>query len=119
MNIVFGRDNLKSIDGKNTVLTVDSFKINGEIVECFCLLSIEDIPLSDLPTIETQIKVHETLVTEYRNKNWSFCIDAINGLRGNFNGILDEFYDNLQARIELFVQEGIKDDWHWALDKNA
>jgi hypothetical protein len=117
MNIVFGRDNLKSIDGKNTVLTVDSFKVNDEIIECFCLLSIEDIPLSDLPTVETQIKLHESLVAEYRKKNWNYCLDAIGGLRGNFNGVLNEFYDNLESRILQFVNMGIEDDWHWALDK--
>lgn len=117
MNIVFGRDNLKTIDSKNTALTVDSFKVNGDIIECFCLLSIEDIPLGDLPTIETQIKLHESLIAEYKNKNWKYCLDAIAGLRGNFNGVLDEFYDSLESRVKQYSDTILDDNWHWALEK--
>ena len=113
MNIVFGRENLTGIDSKNTVLTVDAFNIQGKIIECFCLLSIEDMPLAELPSIDKTIELHESLVKEYRNKNWGYCKDAVSGLRGKFNGVLDEFYDSILER----VQQPAGDDWHWAIPK--
>ena len=117
MNIIFGRDSLKSIDEKNTALTVDSFKVGNNVIECFCLLSIEDMPLADLPTIHIQINLHETLIKEYKKKNWNYCKDAIAGLKGKFNGVLDEFYINLEQRIDAFISQGVGEDWHWALEK--
>ena len=113
MNIVFGRENLAGIDGKNTILTVDAFNIKGSIVECFCLLSIEDMPLPELPTIDKTIELHESLIKEYRKQNWNYCKDAISGLRGKFNGVLDEFYDSVLERIS----QPAGDDWHWAIQK--
>jgi hypothetical protein len=113
MNIVFGRENLAGIDSKNTILTVDAFKVNGQLIECFCLLSIEDMPLVQLPTIDKDLELHESLIKEYRNKNWNYCQDAIKGLKGKFNGVLDEFYTSVEQRISQPVDE----NWHWAINK--
>ena len=114
MNIVFGRENLTGIDSKNTILTVDAFDIKGNIVECFCLLSIEDMPLQELPTIDKSIELHETMVNEYRKQNWDYCKEAISGLNGKFNGVLDEFYSSILERIS----QPAGDDWHWAIKKS-
>lgn len=110
MNIIFGtsRDNLPD---NHTILELDRFRIadSNEVLTAFCI--VENVPLGDFPTLDSYIKVHHDLMEQYRARNWEYCINAIKGLTGHWNGELDSFYDNLKERVEALSQNPPSEDW--------
>jgi hypothetical protein len=50
--------------------------------------------------MEAYIKVHADMMQAYRDQNWDYCLHAIKGLTGRWNGELDSFYANLLQRVE-------------------
>jgi hypothetical protein len=84
------------------VLELDTFVFppDGEKRTSYCV--IEKVPLGDFPLMEAYIKVHADMMQAYRDQNWDYCLHAINGLTGRWNGELDSFYSNLLQRVEKY-----------------
>jgi hypothetical protein len=40
------------------------------------------------------------MMQAYRDQNWDYCLHAISGLTGRWNGELDSFYSNLLQRVK-------------------
>lgn len=117
MNIVFSKAAADKMRAKYTVLEVDSIRVKNSILECFCLLDAGDIPISELADLDRKVKMHDDLVSQFRAKNWDFCLEVIPHLVGSFKGALDPFYAGIADRIKQYKIEGISDDWHWAVIK--
>ena len=101
MNIIFG-DALEALPDNYTVLELDTFVLppDGEKRTSYCV--IEKVPLTDFPLMEAYVKVHTDMMQAYRDQNWDYCLHAINGLTGRWNGELDSFYNNLLKRVENY-----------------
>ena len=101
MNIIFG-DALEALPDNYTVLELDTFVLppDGEKRTSYCV--IEKVPLIDFPLMEAYVKVHTDMMQAYRDQNWDYCLHAINGLTGRWNGELDSFYANLLKRVENY-----------------
>ena len=63
---------------------------------------VEKVPLGDFPLLEPYLKVHADMMQAYRDQNWDYCLHAIKGLTGRWNGELDSFYANLLKRVENY-----------------
>lgn len=110
MNIIFGtsRDQLPD---NHTILELDRFRIgeSTDVLTAFCI--VENIALGDFPTLDSYIKVHHDLMEQYRARNWEYCINAIEGLTGYWNGELDSFYNDLFNRVTELSQNPPGEDW--------
>ena len=73
----------------------------------------DDIRIENIPRLKQFIPLHESLMKNFKEQNFPFCVDAIGQLRGNINDFMDTFYDNVLERI--LEQQDTKDDY-WSAE---
>lgn len=112
MNIIFG-DSIKDIPDSFTVLELDSFKYPDRVDTAYCI--IEKLPLEEMATLDAYKKIHADLIKFYKQKEWTYCEHAIEGLMGKWNKELDTFYLSLLARILSFKETPPDDSWDGSL----
>jgi hypothetical protein len=110
MNIIFGKP-AQQISDTHTVLELDTFKLmpSGQLITTYCV--VDTIPLAEFPQVENNKKIHEQLMTQYRQQNWEFCRSAAAALTTCWNGELDTFYQNLLERIDKYSDNPPDADW--------
>ena len=81
MNIIFGQD-ITDIEQRYVVLELDTFvDAQSHRQTAYCI--VENIPLFELPHVESKRKLHDSLMVNYRKKEWKFCNDALDHLIGS------------------------------------
>jgi hypothetical protein len=118
MNIVFSQAQADQLRDRFTVLEVDSIRTGDTVTACYCVLDANSVDLTELPQLEARVHMHETLIREYRNRNWQFCRELIPLLQGSFRGTLDSFYQDMSARLDQLSEIEPEDSWHWAITAN-
>lgn len=93
MDIIFSRDVADSLKDRFTVLELETFDVNGQMLETFCVVPADKIPIVEMPTLEKAVNMHEHLAKSIKQENWHFCVEAIPHLMGKFGGELDSFYE--------------------------
>ena len=111
MNIMFGDAITDDIKSKYIVLPLDTFYFASADREqqAFCL--IEAVPIAEMTGIDQSVDLHKNLVRNYRLRNWNYCVDAIEHLRGRWNRELDSFYDSLLERVEQHRNADLDAAW--------
>jgi hypothetical protein len=117
MNIILGRENVEQAQEKYTVLELDTLIINGSAdpVTAYCL--IEQVPIDQIAGIDQFRNLHNNLMKNYRLRNWKFCEDAIEHLRGQWGGELDSFYTEMSKRIVDLKKSVLSNDWNGTINK--
>ena len=117
MNIIFGRENAISLGEKYTLLELDTFKIGAEdqLITVFC--AVENIPLLDMPKVESMKALHENLLINYRKKDWNYCTQALEHLEGFWGHDLDTFYSSIKARIADYSEHDPDLGWDGTIDR--
>ena len=117
MNIIIGEENAREVDSRYIVLELDTISISKEIdpIKTYCL--IEKITLDSILNLKQMQELHKNLIKNYRLKNWKFCLDAIEHLKGNWNQELDSFYSILEHRIEELQKTDLDKDWNGTINK--
>lgn len=118
MNIILGEEHAAELQKKHIVLELDSFWISGsdKPVTAFCVT--EDLSIASLMKADQFKDLHQGLMRNYRKKNWSYCLDALDHLRGQWDGQLDSFYDELSQRIRNLQSQVLDDSWDGIIAKN-
>jgi hypothetical protein len=118
MNIIFGRDNAVALSEKYTVLELDTIKFgpDGPEVTAFC--AVENIPIFDMPKVESMKTLHENLLVEYRKRNWNYCTQALEHLTGFWGHELDTFYNSISSRVTSYTESDPGDEWTGVIEKN-
>ena len=99
MNIILGKQAAEKLQDSYTILELETFtRQDGSAITAYCV--IESVPISELPILLSNIKLHENFIREYNNKNYKYCEDAVEHLLGKFNGELDSFYLEIIGRIK-------------------
>ena len=85
MNIIFGIEQAEKLRERFTVLELDTFTFgtNGPNVTAYCVM--EGIPLDRLPLVESWQRLHEALIKNYQQRNWTYCGTLIEQLTGAWN----------------------------------
>jgi hypothetical protein len=111
MHIIFGDDQAQELAKKHPVLELDTFQNgeNGPLVRAFCV--IENVPIPDLPRIDSMKNLHSNLMINYYKQDWNFCIQAIEQLLGYWGTEVDTFYIDLKHRIENFIETEPGSTW--------
>lgn len=118
MNIIFG-DSVKNIPEHYTILELDTFRVadTSEIITAYCL--VEKLALDEFATLDANKKIHADLINAYRNQQWEYCEQAIQGLMGRWNSEVDTFYTDLLHRVMHHQEHGVSDNWDATIIKNS
>lgn len=118
MNIILGTQNIKDISDRYVVLELDTLRLAGQTdpVTAYCVL--DQTPLQDMLQLDQWRDLHQNLIKNYRLKNWNFCEQAIEHLRGHWQGDLDSFYDDLLQRVQQLRETEPDEAWDGVLDRN-
>jgi L-cysteine desulfidase len=110
MHIIFG-DAIKEIPDSFTVLELDTFRRPGqqETFTAYCV--VEKLPLGEFFSLDSFKKIHADLIKFYKQRQWTYCEHAIEGLLGKWNGELDSFYLNLLERIGEYKTNPPSEEW--------
>ena len=113
MQVIFGDEQKELVGDRFTLLELDTFMQEGmpKPITAYAVIGADDLKLPDLFGIESLSKVHNTMLQEYRKKNWEFCRQAMEHLKGQWNGSLDSFYDILSTRISELEQSKLDANW--------
>jgi hypothetical protein len=116
MHIIFGKH--PELEEKYTLLELDTIRIgqSGTEQTAYCL--VENIPLEEIPAVETLEELHESLMKDYRRQNWNKCEATIGQLKGKWGGELDSFYIELAARIANLKTQSLDDTWTGIIEKS-
>lgn len=117
MNIILGQENAESIQDMYVVLELDTMRFANadQPVTAYCL--IEKLSLEEMMQIERFRDLHQNLMKNYFLRNWQYCENALEHLRGKWNGELDSFYDTLSNRLSLLKNQTLDDDWDGFIDR--
>ena len=101
MNIIFNRQIAEDLKQRYTVLELEPQYVEDSVLEAFCVLEADKIPLTELPMLDHWIKLHNAFVQANKDKNGKLCNDLREHLVGKFGGELDEFYEIVCSRFAL------------------
>jgi len=99
-------------------LELDLIRMTGADTPISAYCVIEQIPLEEMLSIDRYKELHENLIENYRKKNWKYCVDATEHLRGRWRGELDSFYDDIEQRSQAFLDVDPGDEWEPVIDKS-
>lgn len=97
MNIVWDKNVKEKLEKNYTVLELETFVQNGKEITAYCV--VDQVSVAELPSLDASRHLHNSFIQEYKKANYKFCIEAVQHLRGKFNGELDSFYDTIMDRI--------------------
>jgi hypothetical protein len=117
MNIIFG-DSIDTIPAHYTVLELDTFRTleSDKTVTAYCV--VEKVGIDEFVTMEPYKKIHADVIKYYKQRQWNYCEQAIQGLMGRWGGELDSFYKNLLARIVEYKENSPPEDWDGVIIKS-
>lgn len=119
MNIIIDPSQVDQFKSKYTVLELDTIRILPENKLITAYGVIENIPLTELPLVESKRNLHENLILNYRKKDWNYCTQAIEHLIGSWSGELDTFYDDLRNRIDKYIEQDPGETWDGIIEKHT
>jgi hypothetical protein len=111
MHIIFGKDNALELENKYTLLELDLIQIgsDGPVLPAYCV--IENMSILDLPRVDSMKRLHENLISGYRNKDWKYCQDSLEHLQGFWGGEVDSFYADIGSRVKHNMENPPSDEW--------
>jgi hypothetical protein len=114
MHIIFG-STAQEIPNSFTILELDTFRMVKEDRTDTAYCVVEKIPLTEFATLDAYKKIHADLVQYYKQRQWEYCENAIEGLMGKWNGELDTFYADLLRRVIGYKENEPPADWDGTL----
>jgi hypothetical protein len=117
MNIIFGKPT--ELEEKYTVLELDTIRIGSGGPERTAYCVIENIPLEEMPAVESLKDLHGSLMQEYRNRAWNRCETIIGQLTGKWGGEMDSFYIELANRVARLKTQTLDDTWNGVIEKSV
>ena len=110
MNIIYGQAQVDTLNGKYTVLELDTITIKSSSpIKAYCV--VENIPFDELPKAEQQTKLHNELIHRYHTRNWDFVDMAAKKLMGCWGRDLDSFYQEMIDRVARFKEQEPDQSW--------
>jgi len=100
MQLIFGKENAEKLREKYTVLDLETLEVEGKPMEIYCVIPADKLALPDLPQLENWIKLHNEFLEGYKKKNYNYCRQATEYLKGKFGGEVDTFYEEILKRID-------------------
>lgn len=111
MNIIIDPEHIEEYRSKYTVLELDTIHLTeqNKTITAYCV--VEQIPINELPYVESKRNLHENLLINYRKKDWNYCTQAIEHLMGSWGHELDSFYEDILSRVHQYMENDPGDKW--------
>jgi hypothetical protein len=100
MDIIFSRQAAEELSERYTVLELETFDVEDKILETFCVVPGDRIPIEEVVKLDHWKKLHNEFVNANKEKNAKLCHDLLPYLKGKWGGELDEFYDIVCDRFK-------------------
>lgn len=100
MQIIFSRQAAEELQDRYTILELETFDVQGQKLEAFCVVPTEKIGLQEMQFLDNYKKLHAELINHLKQKNYKVCEDLIEHLMGKFGGELDSFYTIILERCK-------------------
>ena len=100
MKIIFCRENATKLRERYTVLDLETVEKEGHQLEVFVIIPGDKIGLTDLPQLDSWVKLHNDFLNGYHTQQWDYCRQCIEHLMGKFGGEVDTFYEEILKRID-------------------
>lgn len=106
------------VRSKYILLPLDTFyfKQADRAEVAYCL--IENAPVTEMMYVDRYLDLHRNLVRNYQERNWKYCEDAMEHLRGRWDGELDSFYDSLAGRIAALKEMELPEGWNGFIERD-
>jgi len=112
MNIILENKLTEELKEKYMLVELDTFQYNdGQSMKSYGIVTKDEITLHDFQNVDMYVELHNNLIKNYRMKNWKFCEDSLDHLRGKFRGEFDTFYAIMTERIEQLKGIDLPDTW--------
>jgi len=113
MKVIFGKDRAEKVQDRLTILELDTFFQEGleEPITAYAVIDAENVSIQDIPVMENHVKLHNTMMEEYRKQNWEYVEQALEHLPGRWGGSVDSFYQSLSERIQKLKTEELPESW--------
>lgn len=99
MQIIFSRQIADELAEKYIVLELEPHIVQDTILETFCVVESDRVPITEVTMLDHWKKLHREFVQANKDKNGKLCNDLAQYLRGKFGGELDEFYNIVCSRF--------------------
>lgn len=121
MKVIFGKEIAAVVDNRITVLELDTFFQPGleQPVTAYAVLENTSVPIMEIPHMEKSVNLHNTMMSEYRQRNWGYCEQALEHLQGKWGGEVDSFYNELSERIAKLKTVKLPDAWNGVVINNV
>lgn len=117
MNIILEPSLTQDIREKYLLLELDSFVIQGlsAPIKSFCVL--DRCSEQETTNIKQWVDLHGNLMPEFRKRNWNYVEQSIEHLKGQWGGMLDSFYAEIEQRVSELRDTELDDDWDGSIKK--
>lgn len=92
MQMIFNRTLAEELANRYIVLELEPHIVQDAVLETFCVVESEKIPLTEVTMLEHWKKLHKEFVQANKDKNGKLCRDLAEHLVGKFGGEVDSFY---------------------------
>ena len=101
MFIVHGTEKANQLKDKYTVLELDTIHAvnNGEDITLYTVIDTGQLSLDSMSTLKQYVDLHGHLIDNLHKKDFNYCKEVIDKLKGSFGGQVDSFYDHVLSRI--------------------
>ena len=98
MQMIFNRTLAEELANRYIVLELEPHIVQDVVLETFCVVEGEKIPLTEVTMLEHWKKLHKEFVQANKDKNGKLCRDLAEHLVGKFGGEVDSFYEIVVGR---------------------
>ena len=98
MQMIFNRTLAEELANRYIVLELEPHIVQDSVLETFCVVEGEKIPLTEVTMLEHWKKLHKEFVQANKDKNGKLCRDLAEHLVGKFGGEVDSFYEIVVSR---------------------
>ena len=101
MQMIFNRTVAEELADRYIVLELEPHVVQDAVLETFCVVESEKIPLTEVTMIDHWKKLHKEFVQANKDKNGKLCRDLSEHLIGKFGGEIDSFYEIVVSRYSI------------------
>lgn len=118
MHIILGEPDAVYLEDRYTLLPLDQFRLQSkDIAQSYCVLDKDNVAFDQINRLDELANLHRNLMENYYKKNWNYCEQALEHLKGAWKGTVDTFYDEIESRVTKYKEEDPGDDWDGIINK--
>ena len=101
----------EEVKNKYMLLPLDTFYFASTEKNSVAYCLVEHTPIQEMFSVDRFMDLHQNLVKNYYLRNWNYCEQAIEQLLGKWNGEVDSFYTEIDARVKTYKDHDPGPDW--------